>query len=137
MTKAEFETKIQQGDFLEYAQVFGDYYGTSKEFVKQQQSLGKHVILVVDTQGALQLKDKIPAISIFITAPSFDVLKERLKRRNTESQIVMDARLDWAQHELQMMPHYDYHILNDNLETAYTVLKSILIAEEHKVRRNP
>jgi guanylate kinase len=104
--------------------------------VMKQQTHGKHVVLIIDTQGALQLKGKIPATFIFIAAPSIEVLKERLLKRKTETQQLIEERLKWAHHELALVNHYDYKIVNDNLETAYTTLKSIVIAEEHKVRRN-
>jgi guanylate kinase len=135
LTKEAFEAKIRHGDFLEHAKVFGDYYGTSAEFVKKEQSRGKHVVLVIDTQGALQIKGKIPAIFIFISPPSLAEQKERLNKRKTENPQSMEERLAWAKHELEMMHHYDYHIVNDHLDTAYAVLKSIFIAEEHKIRR--
>ncbi|HEY5234842.1 MAG TPA: guanylate kinase [Rhabdochlamydiaceae bacterium] len=137
--KKAFEDKIAKGDFLEHATVFGEYYGTSGEFIKKQTALGKHVVLVIDTQGALQLqkqfKGKTPAIFIFISPPSLTELKERLLKRKTENTQLMEERLAWAKHELEMVHHYDYHIVNDHLDTAYNVLKSIFIAEEHKVRR--
>lgn len=136
LSKAAFKAKIDQGDFLEHAQVFGDDYGTSHEFVKSQQAHGKHVVLVIDTQGALQLKKKLKdAIFIFISPPSLAELKERMNKRKTETPQMIEERLAWARHELEMVHHYDYHIINDHLETAYIVLKSIFIAEEHKVRR--
>ncbi len=94
------------------------------------------MVLVIDTQGALQLQKKIKgAIFIFISPPSFNELKERLQKRKTENTQSMEARLSLAKHELEMVHHYDYHIVNDDLDTAYNVLKSIFIAEEHKVRR--
>lgn len=136
INKETFKAKIDQGDFLEHAQVFGDDYGTSQEFVKSQQARGNHVVLVIDTQGALQLKKKLKdAIFIFISPPSLIELKERMNKRKTETPQLMEERLAWARHELEMVHHYDYHIINDHLETAYTILKSIFIAEEHKVRR--
>lgn len=139
MTKAAFDAKIKHGDFIEHAEVFGDSYGTSEEFVKSQLAKGKHVVLVIDTQGALQLqqrfKNTLPAVFIFISPPTLAALKERLNKRKTETPQSIEERLVWARHELEMVPHYDYHIVNDHLETAYTVLKSIFIAEEHKVRR--
>lgn len=136
LSKAEFKAQIDQGDFLEHAQVFGDDYGTSHAFVESQQAHGKHVVLIIDTQGALQLKKKLKdAIFIFISPPSLAELKERLNKRRTETPQLIEERLAWARRELEMVHHYDYHIINDNLETAYTVLKSIFIAEEHKVRR--
>ncbi len=131
----EFEVKIKSGDFLEYAKVFDYYYGTSKQYVLQQQKMGKHVILVIDTQGAAQLKkNHFPAIFVFVSPPSLQELRERLFKRQTENSELIEKRLSWAQKELQMYVHYDYHIVNDNLHHAYDILRSILIAEEHKVR---
>lgn len=130
----EFEEKIDEGEFLEYAQVFGHYYGTSSKFVEAQRQKGKHVILVIDTQGALQLKGKIDAIFIFISPPSLEELRSRLHRRKSESEEAIVQRLSWAEKEMALASQYDYHIVNDNLKTAYDVLRSILIAEEHRNR---
>jgi guanylate kinase len=137
--KQAFEAKIAQGDFIEHAKVFKDYYGTSDEFIKKQLASGKHVVLVIDTQGALKLqklfKGRTPAIFIFISPPSLAELKERLVKRKTENLSSIEERLAWAKRELEMVHHYDYNIVNDHLDTAYAILKSIFIAEEHKVRR--
>jgi guanylate kinase len=135
LSEQAFADKLKKGDFLEHAKVFGHDYGTAKEFVKTQQAHGKHVVLIIDTQGALQLKGKIPATFIFISPPSFAELKGRLDKRKTEHPELIEERLAWARHELEMLHHYDYHIVNDHLETAYIALKSIFIAEEHKIRR--
>jgi guanylate kinase len=139
LDQTAFKDKIARGGFIEHAKVFGDYYGTSGEFIKKQQAEGKHVVLVIDTQGALALqkhfKGKTPPIFIFISPPSLHELKERLQKRNTENPRSMEERLAFAKNELEMVHHYDYHIVNDRLDTAYAVLKSIFIAEEHKVRR--
>ncbi len=129
-----FQNKIKAGDFLEYAEVFGNYYGTSKEYVEKQRASGKHVVLVIDTQGAMQLKGKIPAVFVFISPPSLDELKVRLMKRKTESIEVIEERLSWAKKELEMVSSYDYHIVNDHLNMAYEILRSIIIAEEHHVR---
>ena len=134
LSKETFEEMIQKGDFLEYAQVFGYYYGTSRHFVLQQQKMGKHVVLVIDTQGAMKLKaQSLPAIFIFISPPSVAELRQRLIKRKTENLETIEERLDWAEHELSMVSHYNYHIVNDNLQNAYAILRSILIAEEHRV----
>lgn len=127
LTRQEFEAKIAKGDFLEYAQVYGDYYGTSREFVEKQLEDGKLVVLVIDTQGAMKLKGKIPATYIFITVPDFEVLKERLMKRKTETPELIEERLKWAKHEMEIVKHYDYCIVNDDLETAYDVLKKIIL----------
>lgn len=135
ISKKEFEFKVQAGDFLEYATVFGYNYGTSYEYVASQQKMGKHVFLVIDTQGAMQLKKKkFPAIYIFLSPPSLEVLKTRLLKRKTEDKKALAQRLSWAEQELKEINNYDYHIVNDSLEHACAVLRSIIIAEEHRVR---
>ena len=133
LSQKEFEEKIHAGEFLEYAQVFGHYYGTSRRYVEEEQSKGKHVILVIDTQGAMQLKGRIPATFVFISPPSLVELERRLQMRKTESQEVIAQRLSWAKREMEIVANYDYHIINENLEIAYDVLRSILIAEEHRL----
>jgi guanylate kinase len=132
LTKVAFDAKVAAGDFLEYAEVFGHSYGTSKAFVEREQAKGHHVILIIDTQGAKQLKGKIDATFIFITPPSLAHLQERLGKRQTESRDMMTQRLTWARYEIEQVAEYDYQIVNDSLDIAYTVLKSILIAEEHR-----
>jgi len=131
---AEFEKKIKEGEFLEYAKVFGNYYGTSRKFVESEQGKGKHVILVIDTQGALQLKGRLEAAFIFISPPSLEELRSRLYRRRSETEEAIAHRLSWAEKEMALAKKYDYHIVNDHLKAAYDVLRSILIAEEHKNR---
>ncbi len=134
ITAKQFEKKIDEGEFLEYAKVFHNYYGTSKKFVEAQQEKGKHVVLVIDTQGALQLMGKWDAIYIFISPPSLDELRARLCRRKSESEDAIEHRLSWAEEEMALASKYNYHIVNDNLKTAYEALRSILIAEEHRNR---
>ncbi len=134
LSHKEFEQKIHSGEFLEYAEVFGNYYGTRRQHVEDLLNCGKHVFLVIDTQGALQLKGKIPAIFIFLSPPSTEQLRERLINRKTETEQTMEHRLSWAEKEVQMIPYYDYHVVNDELDIAYQILRSIVIAEEHRVR---
>lgn len=134
ITEEEFKEKITEGEFLEYAQVFGYFYGTSGKFVDSQIEKGKHVILVIDTQGALHLLGKIDAVFIFISPPSLEELRTRLYRRKSETEEAISHRLSWAEKEMALAEKYDYHIVNDHLKTAYDALRSILIAEEHKNR---
>lgn len=135
LTEEEFEAKKREGDFLEHAKVFDNEYGTSREYVMKNQAAGKHVFLVIDTQGAMKLKkESFDAIYVFLSPPSLEELKQRLCKRQTESKETIEKRLSWAEHEMQMACYYDYHIINDNLENAYTILRSIVIAEEHRVR---
>lgn len=134
VSKEEFEKKVAGKEFLEHVQLYGNYYGTDYQSIRKLQSEGKHVMLVIDTQGALQLKGKFPATFIFLEPPSRDILRQRLTQRRTESPEVIEARLDWAKKEIELAQYYDYRILNDDLSIAYQVLRSVIIAEEHKVR---
>lgn len=135
LSEKDFKEKIKKNEFLEYAEVFGHLYGTLKSSVETQRQQGCHVILVIDTQGALKLKEKVKASSIFISPPNLEELKERLERRKTESYETIEKRLAWAKEELKMISYYDYHIVNDNLIVAYDALRSIIIAEEHKIHK--
>lgn len=132
VSREEFEKKISQGDFLEHAVVYNEYYGTSKSYVEKVQASGKHVVLVVDTQGALQLMGRFAATFIFISPPSLESLADRLKKRRSESEESLKERLSWAAEEMELAHRYNYNIVNDDLNVAYTVLKSIFIAEEHR-----
>ncbi|MDE3056101.1 MAG: guanylate kinase [Verrucomicrobiota bacterium] len=133
LSREEFEKQILAGEFLEYAEVFGNYYGTSKKSLEKMRSSGKHVLLVIDTQGALQLKERIDAVYIFIAPPNFQELQRRLEARESESGEEIQKRLSWAHQEMAEIDQYDYLIVNDTLDNAYAVLRSILIAEEHRV----
>lgn len=133
VTESEFEEKISASDFLEYVKLYGYYYGTSREWILSQQKKGKHVMLVIDTQGALQLKNRLSAAFIFIAPPSLEVLRERLSNRKTESLEMVEKRWKWAKTEMQAVRHYDYLIINDDLQIAYQILRSIIIAETHRV----
>lgn len=128
-----FEKKIADEDFLEYVTLYGDYYGTSREWVENHLSKGKHVVLVIDTQGAINLRNQVEATFIFVKPPSLEELRVRLLKRRTESDEVIQKRLDWAAEEMERAALYDYTFINDDLDTAYQVLRSIVIAEEHRV----
>lgn len=132
--ESEFQRKIEDQDFLEYVKLYDNYYGSSKTWVLDQLSKGKNVILVIDTQGAIQLKGKFPATYIFISPPSIEELKKRLLNRKTETVESIQKRLIHVADELKMIPLYDYHIVNDDLSIAYQALRSIMIAEMHRVR---
>lgn len=134
LSKDDFENKIAQGDFLEYVELYGHYYGTLKQSVEQQLQAGRHVILTIDTQGALKLKGTLPAIFIFLQPPTLEELRKRLTYRQTESAEVIEKRLSWAEKEMSVAVLYDYIIVNDNLKIAYEILRSIFIAEEHRIR---
>lgn len=133
---AHFEEKIAKGDFLEYVKLYDTYYGTSKESVDKELEKRKHLFLVIDTQGALKLKPSLDAVYIFIQPPSIEALKTRLIGRQTESESVIENRLKWARQELEAACQYDYRVVNDDIEIAYQVLRSIFIAECHRVPKN-
>lgn len=132
LTEKQFNDRIVAGDFLEYVQLYDCFYGTSRTAVFKQLEEGKHVILTIDTQGAQKLRELFPAVTIFIEPPSLEVLRKRLMSRHTESPERIKERLEWAEKEMLAAGQYDYIIVNDNLDTAYEVLRSIIIAEEHK-----
>lgn len=134
ISEEEFVERINAEEFLEYVHLYGSYYGTSKAWVEERLDEGKHVILVIDTQGALKLKGVVKATSIFMAPPSFEILEDRLKRRQTESDVLMEKRLSWAKEEMLAEKQYDYTLVNEDLNVSYQVLRSILIAEEHKIR---
>lgn len=133
VTEEEFQKKIGAHDFLEHVQLYGNYYGTSRRWIEDQLKQGKHVVLVIDTQGAIQLKGKFPGIFIFIRPPSLEVLRRRLANRNTETAETLEMRLEWAKQEMEAISQYDYEVVNDDLYTAYQVLRSIVVAESHRV----
>jgi guanylate kinase len=125
ISKEEFEQRIEGEDFLEYAQVFGSWYGTSKAQIQSKVSSGKHVFLVIDTQGAVALqKMGFKAIYVFVSPPSVEALQDRLDRRKTEDEASRKERLSWAEKEIKLASLYDYQIL-----------KSIVIAEEHRIKK--
>lgn len=132
ISDVEFEKKIRQGEFLEYVKLHGYYYGTSKNEVEKRIGLGKQVFLVIDTQGARQIQEHFKAVSIFIRPPSLDSLKERLEVRKTEDNEAILRRLTLAREEMKQSENYDYQLINDDLDQAYEILRSILIAEVHR-----
>lgn len=136
LSPQEFEKNVRDGAFLEHSLVFDQYYGTLKSEIEKKTANGKHVILVIDTQGAMKIQKQIEAIFIFIAPPSLDELERRLRLRQTETEESIRKRLSWAEKEVLMADQYDYFIVNEDLQLAYQVLKSIVIAEEHKNRRS-
>ncbi|MBB63827.1 MAG: guanylate kinase [Waddliaceae bacterium] len=133
--EAEFKKRIESGDFIEHVHLFDHYYGTSLSHIQMLQEQGKHVILVIDTEGALQLKEQVRATLIFISPPSVDHLRERMLKRSTEAEEVIQQRVARAEQELAAQKNYDYTVENDDLEIAYQVLRSVVIAVEHAVNK--
>jgi len=136
VSEEEFQQRIAEGDFLEYAKVFGNWYGTSKSFIKKCLSLKHHVIMDIDVQGASFISaTDIPYVKIFILPPSMEVLKQRLILRATDSEEEIAKRLQIAQEEVAYIPQYQYLVINDNLEIAVQDILAIIRAEENRVCR--
>ena len=127
ITHEKFEDDIRQNLFLEYAHVHSDYYGTLKADVEKELDAGKNVLLEIDVQGALQVRDKIPeAVLIFVAPPSIEILESRLRNRHTESEEALRVRLSNAAKELDLQNEYDYIIVNDDLDKACEELRRII-----------
>lgn len=137
VTSEQFLEKKQRGEFLETVELYDVFYGSSIKDVQTDMNRGKIVILVIDTQGMTLLKQKhdLPFTSIFIRPPSLEALRERLRNRLTECSANLEKRLSVAEKELKMEQFYDYNIVNDDLNAAYDVLRSIFIAENHKLTK--
>jgi len=128
VTKNEFKDGIKKDIFLEYAKVYENFYGTSKEQVEKVINSGKDCLLDIDVQGGISLMEKnIKAVYIFIAPPSLDVLKERLFKRSTDSVEVINKRLSVAEREIKQKDRYDYVIINENLDKAFTDLEKIYL----------
>lgn len=129
VTIEDFKNKVAKGEFLEHAQVFGNFYGTSKLAVEQALKEGKDVILEIDWQGAEQVRKNMPNnISIFILPPSLTELNRRLTKRGTDSQIIIDKRMSEAVAEMQHYAEFDYLIINNNFEVALKEMHTIFLA---------
>ena len=125
----KFKQKITAGDFLEYAEVFGNYYGTSQESVDKMLNEGHDVVLEIDWQGAQQIKNRRPdAVSIFILPPSIQALRDRLENRAQDSKKVIDARMKKSLNEISHYGEADYLVINDDFEDALKGLKTIVRA---------
>lgn len=128
-TQEEFLSMIDRGAFLEYAQVFGKYYGTPKAYVEEKLNAGKNVVLEIDVQGAMQIKKNCPdAVMIFILPPSLQVLYNRLSGRGTETPELVKKRFNMAKNEIGYAKQYDYVVENDEVAQAAQDIKTILQA---------
>lgn len=135
--KEEFEELLKEDAFLEYAKVYDNYYGTPKKHVMDLLDQGKSVLLEIDIQGAMQVKERYSdAIFIYIVPPSLMELSARLRGRATDSEEVIDKRLSLACSELALAHRYDYIVVNDDLDEATEKTASILRAESCKISRN-
>lgn len=136
LSEAEFKEEIKRNGFLEWAKIYDCFYGTPRRVVQEKLSAGRHVVSDVDIQGAIQIKRNLPeAILVFLYPPSFEELKARLLRRNTEDAESINKRLRYIKKELSSIDHYDYIVENDLLKEAVRKIESVIIAEESRVKR--
>ena len=128
LTKSEFETCVQNDEFLEWAEFSGNCYGTKKEFVNNCLQRGENLILEIDTKGALNVKKIMPeAVLIFIAPPSIEELEARLRGRHTETEDAIQKRLASIKLEIENSKHFDYKVINDTVENAVKNIENIII----------
>ena len=136
VTKEEFENRIEKGIFLEYAMYNGNYYGTPKDKILDKLNQGIDVVLEIEIQGALKVKELVPdAIFIFILPPSMDELRKRLVKRGTDSKEKILSRFKRAYQEINEVTKYNYVVINDDVEKAVNKVNSILLSERCRVDR--
>lgn len=135
-TKSEFQHMIEADQLIEWAEYVGNYYGTPRKFVEDTLAAGKDIILEIDVQGALQVKQSFPdAVFVFLLPPTMDDLRKRIEYRGTESSSVLNQRLDAANKETQFMDRYDYVVINDEVERACHHIQAIIRAEHLRADR--
>jgi guanylate kinase len=135
ITRARFETMIGAEAFLEYAEVFGNLYGTGAEDAERDLAAGRDLVLVIDVQGARQVRLRCAGtVGVFVLPPSFSVLEQRLRGRSSDSEQAMQRRLQTARDEVAAFAEYDYVVINDELEACVDRLRSIVLAERARLR---
>ncbi|CAM3352434.1 guanylate kinase [Marinicrinis lubricantis] len=135
-TKEQFQSMIEQDELLEWAEYVGNYYGTPAGFVRDTLDSGKDIILEIEVQGALKVRDKFPeGVFIFLIPPSLNELQTRIQNRGTETEETIRNRMSVAKEELGMMMKYDYVVVNDEIDLACSRIESILTAEHCKRER--
>lgn len=137
LTKDEFETLIEQDALVEYAGYVGNYYGTPKHYVLEQMEAGRDVILEIEIQGALKVKEKFPeTLLLFVSPPGAAELEKRLRGRGTETEAVIRSRLQRAVEEAEAMALYDYLLINDNLERCAGQMHELIRSQHAKTTNN-
>ncbi|HOO44566.1 MAG TPA: guanylate kinase, partial [Bacillota bacterium] len=137
VSREEFERRIKDNGFLEYAEFVGEYYGTPLDYIERQMEEGKEVIVEVEVQGALQVQEKIPeAVFIFIVPPSKKALIERLEKRGTDTAEKIKKRIEKAEREYSLAYKYDYIVVNDEVSNAADRIYAIIRAEHAKTERS-
>mgnify|MGYP002675530622 CR=1 FL=1 len=137
VSKDEFEQRIHEGKFLEYAEFVGNYYGTPLDKINENLERGNEVVLEIEVDGALQVKEKVPnCVMIFLVPPGKEALYERLRRRGTESEEVIEERVQKANREFKKAKYYDYIVVNDEVHNAADRIMAIIRAEHAKTERS-
>ena len=137
VTSQEFERQIEEGGLIEHASYCGNYYGTPREYVRRQLEKGKDVILEIEIQGALKIKEKFPtALLLFVMPPNAAELKKRLEGRGTETPEVIEKRLERASEEAEGIENYDYIVINDRLEECVEEMHGMILAAHRTPERN-
>lgn len=137
ITRDEFQTMVENDELLEWAEVYGNFYGTPRRYVQQQLDSGKDVVLEIDIQGAMQIKNKFPqGVFIYVVPPSLEVLADRIYKRGTDSMDTIKKRLSCASTELESAYNYHYVIVNDSVGAAVAKVEAIITAERCRVERN-
>ncbi len=132
VTNEEFEEKIRNGLLLEHAKYVDRYYGTPKDWVEEQMEKGKNVILEIELQGAFQVREKMPAVLVFVLPPSMEELERRLRGRGSETEEQIQKRLARAEEEMEFVDRYDYVIVNEEVEKSVDMLYDIIRFEKEK-----
>jgi guanylate kinase len=144
LSASEFEERVAQREFLEYANVHGAMYGTLERYITDGFARGKDVLMDIDVQGAAQIRKAVSAseathplrkayVDVFIAPPSLDVLRNRLLARGKDGGAVIERRMAEAEHELAHWQEYEYLIVNDRIDAAYDALRAIVLAERHRI----
>lgn len=137
LTKPVFETMMAEGALLEWAEVYGNYYGTPLQPIKEKLAAGQDILLEIDTQGALQVQERFPdGVFIFLIPPSFVELERRIRGRGTEDETSLNRRLNAAREEIGVAHQYHYVVVNDEVENAVAKIAAILTAEHCRVEGN-
>lgn len=137
ISQDEFEKMIENGEFVEYAKYVSNYYGTPKKYVEEKLKEGKDVILEIETNGALTIKEKFPdSLLLFVMPPSVDEIYHRLKKRGTESDEVIMQRMERACEEAKVINKYDYLVVNDDLDECVRNIHETVQCAHYAVKRN-
>jgi guanylate kinase len=135
VSRQRFEDMIGGEEFLEWADVFGNLYGTCAADVERHRAAGRDLVLVIDVQGARQVRLRCPdTVNVFMLPPAFDVLEQRLRGRSKDSEAAMQRRLETARNEVAAFVEYDYVVVNDELEACVDRLRAIVLAERARLR---